>query len=62
MCIRDRFNNGEELSIKEITSLLGNSSAEPIFFIIRQMCFGNDDYLINGDWSNPNTIKIKKII
>ena len=60
--VTELFNNGEELSIKEITSLLGNSSAEPIFFIIRQMCFGNDDYLINGDWSNPSTIKIKKII
>ena len=60
--VTEIFNNGEELSIKEITSLVGNSSAEPIFFIIRQMCFGNDDYLINGDWSKPNTIKIKKII
>ena len=58
--VTELFNNGEELSIKEITSLLGNSSAEPIFFIIRQMCFGNDDYLINGDWSNPSTIRIKK--
>ncbi len=60
--VTELFNKGDELSIKEITSLLGISSAEPIFFIIRQMCFGNDDYLINGDWSNPNTIKIKKII
>ena len=59
--VTELFNNGEELSIKEITSLVGNSSAEPIFFIIRQMCFGNDDYLINGDWSNPSTIRIKKI-
>jgi glucose-6-phosphate isomerase len=60
--VTELFNNGDELSIKEITSLLGISSAEPIFFIIRQMCFGNDDYLINGDWSKPTTIKIKKII
>ena len=60
--VTELFNNGDELSIKEITSLLKISSAEPIFFIIRQMCFGNDDYLINGDWSNPSTIKIKKII
>jgi glucose-6-phosphate isomerase len=60
--VTEIFNNGEELSIKEITSLLGNSSAEPIFFIIRQMCFGNDDYLINGDWSKPSKIRIKKII
>ena len=59
--VTELLNNGDELSIKEITSHIGNSSAEPIFFIIRQMCFGNEDYLINGDWSNPSTIKIKKI-
>ena len=51
-----------ELSINDITSLVGNSSSEPIFFIIRQMCFGNNDYIIKGDWSNPNTILIKKLV
>ena len=49
------LSNGDELTIKEITSLVSNSSSEPIFFIIRQMCFGNHDYVIKGDWSNPNT-------
>ncbi len=59
--VTDILNTGEELSINEITSLVGNSSSEPIFFIIRQMCFGNNDYLIKGDWSNPSTILIKKL-
>ena len=60
--VTEILNNGEEISINEITSLVGNSSSEPIFFIIRQMCFGNHDYVIKGDWSNPNTILIKKLV
>ena len=46
--------------VNEIASIIDNSSAEPIYFIIRQMCFGNDEYLIKGDWSNPSSIFIKK--
>ena len=59
--VTEILSTGEELSINEITSLVEYSSSESIFFIIRQLCFGNDDYVINGDWSNPNTILIKKI-
>ena len=60
--VAELFNNGDEFSLSDITSLVGNSSSEEIFFIIRQMCFGNNSYLIKGDWSNPSTIIIKKII
>ena len=60
--VTEILNTGKELSINEINSLVGNSSSEPIFFIIRQMCFGNNDYLIKGDWSNPTTILIKKLV
>ena len=48
-------------NINEITSLLDNSVNEPIFFILREMCFGNDNYLVKGDWSNPNSLVIQKI-
>ena len=58
--VAELFNNGDEFSLSDITSLVGNSSSEEIFFIIRQMCFGNNHYLIKGDWSNPSTIIIKK--
>ncbi len=60
--VSELLNNGNELSIKEITSRISNSSPEQIFFIIRQMCFGNIDYLVKGDWSNPTTIVIKKLV
>ncbi len=59
--VTEILSNGDEFTIKEITSLVRNSSSEPIFFIIRQMCFGNDDYSIKGDWSKPSTLSIKKI-
>ena len=59
--VTEILSNGDELSIARITSLISNSSPEPIFFIIRQMCFSNEDYFIKGDWSKPSTILIKKI-
>ena len=59
--VTEFLNTGKEFSISELISSLGNSSSEPIFFILREMCFDNDDYLIRGDWSNPNSLIIKKI-
>ena len=51
---------GGEYSMSDLTSLFDNSVNEPIFFIIREMCFGNEDYLVKGDWSNPNSLVIQK--
>jgi len=59
--VNELLNKGKELSIDEIISNINNSTGEPIFFIIRQMCFGNKDFLVKGDWSKPNTLIIKKI-
>ena len=42
---------GGEYSINDITSLFDDSVSESIFFILREMCFGNDNYLVKGDWS-----------
>ncbi len=55
------LNQGGEFTINKLTSLIQNSSSESIFFIIREMCFGNNDYLVKGDWSNPNSLVIQKI-
>ncbi len=55
------LDEGGEYSISDITSLFDNSVSEPIFFILREMCFGNDNYLVKGDWSNPNSLVIQKI-
>jgi len=55
------LNKGGEFTINKLTSLIKNSSSESIFFILREMCFDNDDYLVKGDWSNPNSLVIQKI-
>ena len=59
--VSNLLDEGGEYSINDITSLFDNSVSEPIFFILREMCFGNDNYLIKGDWSNPNSLVIQKI-
>ena len=58
--VSNLLDEGGEYSINDITSLFDNSVSEPIFFILREMCFGNDNYLVKGDWSNPNSLVIKK--
>jgi len=60
--VSNLLDEGGEYSINDIKSLINNSQSEPIFFIIREMCFGNDDYLVKGDWSNPNSLVIQKKI
>ncbi len=55
------LNQGGEFTIDYLTSLIKNSSSESIFFILREMCFDNDDYFVSGDWSKPNSLIIKKI-
>ena len=59
--VSELLGEGGEYSINEITSLFDNSVREPIFFILREMCFRNDNYLVKGDWSNPTSLVIQKI-
>ena len=58
--VSELLNQGGTYSIKDISSTFDNSVNEAIFFILREMCFGNDDYLVKGDWSNPNSLVIQK--
>ncbi len=59
--VSELLNQGEEFTINDIKNLLEISSSEPIFFILREMCFNNDEYLVKGDWSKPNSLIIKKL-
>ena len=59
--VSNLLDEGGEHSLNEITSLFDNSVNEPILFILREMCFGNDNYLVKGDWTNPNSLVIQKI-
>ena len=55
------FMTGQKCSINDLKQIINNSSEETIYFILRQMCFDNDNYIVEGEWSNPKSIKIKKI-
>ena len=59
--IKNLLDEGGEYTMSDLITLFDNSVNEPIFFIIREMCFGNDNYLVKGDWSNPNSLVIQKI-
>ena len=59
--VSNLLDEGGEYTINDITSLFDKSVSEPIFFILREMCFGNDNYLVKGDWSDPNSLVIQKI-
>ena len=59
--VSNLLDEGGAYSINDIASLFDTSVSEPIFFILREMCFGNDNYLVKGDWSNPNSLVIQKI-
>tara|TARA_Y100001970_G_scaffold294266_1_gene449485 strand:- start:15614 stop:17215 length:1602 start_codon:yes stop_codon:yes gene_type:complete len=54
--------NGNILTFQEIVEQMNNSSPETIFFILRQMCFSNSEYIVEGNWSEPESLSFKKVI
>ena len=53
---------GKILSFREIVMEMNSCSPETIFFILRQMCFSNSEYIVEGNWSDPDSLKFKKVI
>ena len=49
-------------AIAAINKRLESSDPESIFLILRQMCFNNKNFNIEGDWSIPESLKVRKII
>ncbi len=58
--IESLFNNGSKYSIFEIKANIDESDLESIFIILRQMCFNNSKFNIEGNWSQPDTLKFQK--
>ena len=54
------LNANNKISFKEIITKLEKTNPETIFFILRQMCFENDLFTVNGDWSKPETLSFIK--
>ena len=62
LILQDLLNSGKKLSFNEIISNLNKKDPETIFFILRQMCFMNSDYLVEGSWSDPESLNFQKLI
>ncbi|KGG15269.1 MULTISPECIES: glucose-6-phosphate isomerase [unclassified Prochlorococcus] len=50
----------ESYSIEQIMKKIPDSSAESIFIILRHLAANNSVYKVNGDWSEPRSLLIKK--
>ena len=59
--IKFLFEKNDFLTIEKINKSLENSDPESIFLILRQMCFNNINFNIEGDWSIPESLKIRKL-
>ncbi len=59
--IKILFEKNDFLSIEKINKSLEISDPESIFLILRQMCFNNKNFDIKGDWSFPESLKIRKL-
>ena len=59
--VKDIIDRGERLKFCEICEELNDPSPEMIFFILRQLCFTNNTYSVDGNWSNPDSLYFQKI-
>ena len=55
------FEKNDFLTIEKINQCLESSDPESIFLILRQMCFNNKNFKFEGDWSIPESLKIRKL-
>ncbi len=55
------FESRESFNLQQLDKKIKISNPETIFLILRQMCFNNDEYLVEGDWSIPESLVFKKL-
>ncbi|WP_269622947.1 glucose-6-phosphate isomerase [Prochlorococcus marinus] len=58
--IENILSDKKPYSINDIVSKLNHSSCESVFLIIRHISVNQDFYTINGDWSEPSSLIIKR--
>ena len=59
--IKSLFKKNDVLTIDKIVQSLEIPDPETIFLILRQMCFDDKNFNIEGDWSIPESLKIRKL-
>ena len=58
--IQSLLNTGKTYTFDEILSLNNENNPENIFFILRQMTYANPNYLVEGNWSKPESLIFMK--
>ena len=59
--LRDILESGKKFTINNLKEIINNDNVETIFFILRQICFERKEYLVAGNWSNPESLTFQKI-
>ena len=54
------LDSGNKFTFLELSAQFDVKSKETIFFVIRQICFMNDKFFVEGNWSEPETLIIQK--
>ena len=52
--------NGQPHSLESLAEALGLESPEPLFWILRHLCFNQSGYRASGDWGQPQSLSFQK--
>ena len=58
--IKEILISGSSLTFTEISNKLNDVNPETVFFILRQICFNNELFSVEGNWSSPSSLVFKK--
>jgi glucose-6-phosphate isomerase len=54
------LDDGQPHGLSDLGAALGLESPEPLFWILRHLCFDQRGYSATGDWGQPDTLRFKK--
>tara|TARA_Y100001978_G_scaffold66543_2_gene59699 strand:- start:2780 stop:4384 length:1605 start_codon:yes stop_codon:yes gene_type:complete len=60
--VKSLLQSRRRYSFNEINESIKEGDKETFFFILRQLCFDNCDYIVTGTWSKPDTLIFQKLI
>jgi glucose-6-phosphate isomerase len=52
--------DGQPRDLNTLGQALGLASPEPLFWILRHLCFNARGYGARGDWGHPETLSFQK--
>ena len=54
------LDDGQPHGLSDLGAALGLESPEPLFWILRHLCFDQRGYSATGDWGQPDTLRFQK--